>query len=536
MRVRLALVLCILSLSIFASGQVQPCVSGSLANVLGESCSIGNATFTFQNNFSGFHQFADPNGVFHTEPLDTNAIGFVPIVDASKNGFLLITNFDAPTGLTTQLFNEIDATFTYDISVNGAFQVVDETASVQGSATQVNSDNAAAFDQHCFTNQFCIQILPDIGFFSQFGPLGPSSVTQTLGIPGLASNGFFGIPTTELTAFANFGDHAILNSATFLFTVVPQIPIPPLAKLSYQEFQVPGTASTSIGGLNDGGDLVGAYTDPAGATRGFLQDEDGIHDIIVPNAVSTIPNAINNRGDIVGDFSDTFGQFHGFLYRNGTFTTLDFPGAIDTFPLDINDHGVIVGVYQLDAASFHSFRLDDSGFVTIDDPNQHTPTAFSEAFGINNPGDIVGLYLDQDFNSHAFQLRKEVFSEITVPGGFEPSGADISDAQTILGTYQDLDVFTHGFVEEGATFRTVDFPNSAGTFPFQINLSGEIVGEYFDDSGNLHSFVAERQPDDGKTEQPQRPSHHTTLFRKCTAHDGPQVRKNLKNMYSCPAN
>src|SRR6185437_1253510 len=158
MRIRLAFLVCALVMPVFAAGQVQPCVSGSLANVLGQSCSIGNATFSFQNNFNGFHVFTDPHGVGQTDVADPNTIGFVPIVDGPKAGFRLITNFEASTSLPTQSFDETDVEFSYDISVNGAFEIVDETASVQGTATQVNSDDAAAFDQHCFTNQFCLQM------------------------------------------------------------------------------------------------------------------------------------------------------------------------------------------------------------------------------------------------------------------------------------------------------------------------------------------------------------------------------------------
>ena len=58
-----------------------------------------------------------------------------------------------------------------------------------------------------------------------------------------------------------------------------------------------------------------------------------------------VPLGINNAGQIVGAYSDRSGT-HGFLLDvNGSYTTLDVPGAIATDPFGINDVGQIVGNY-----------------------------------------------------------------------------------------------------------------------------------------------------------------------------------------------
>src|SRR5580698_8809106 len=74
--------------------QAPPCPSGTLANVLGTSCTIGNATFIFQSSFNGFHQFDDATNTLQTIFLTPDAVGFVPVVFGTQSGFRLITNFN----------------------------------------------------------------------------------------------------------------------------------------------------------------------------------------------------------------------------------------------------------------------------------------------------------------------------------------------------------------------------------------------------------------------------------------------------------
>jgi|GEM_PF-7024138 len=49
-----------------------------------------------------------------------------------------------------------------------------------------------------------------------------------------------------------------------------------------------------------------------------------------PGASATFAEGINNGGQIVGEFTDASGN-HGFLYSAGAFNTLNYPGASTTF-------------------------------------------------------------------------------------------------------------------------------------------------------------------------------------------------------------
>jgi uncharacterized membrane protein len=69
------------------------------------------------------------------------------------------------------------------------------------------------------------------------------------------------------------------------------------------------------------------------------------------------------------------------------FTQIDVPGAQITQALGINDSGQIVGLF-VDATGLHGFLRDtDGSFTPIDVPGADR----TEAHGINDSGQIVGV-------------------------------------------------------------------------------------------------------------------------------------------------
>src|SRR5262249_6402908 len=94
------------------------------------------------------------------------------------------------------------------------------------------------------------------------------------------------------------------------------------------------------------------------------------------------------------------GKAHGFLDTRGAFTTLDDPlGARGTFALGINEPGQVVG-YYLDANGVqHGFLFSGGAYTTIDDPQGVRGTV---AQGISDNGQIAGYYLDSSGVQHGF--------------------------------------------------------------------------------------------------------------------------------------
>jgi probable HAF family extracellular repeat protein len=209
-----------------------------------------------------------------------------------------------------------------------------------------------------------------------------------------------------------------------------------------QFFAVPGSVSTSAYGMNNTGEVVGAYFYADGLRHGYKKDRFGYRGLDFPGALHTVLRDINDAGTIVGYYLNDDGFPHGFMFKNGRFTTIDFPGSTDTFPEKINSGGVIVGMYDLTQPITHGFLFDGRRYQAVDSPlGQQT-----EAASINDGGTIAG-------NS---------WSSLTGP--------------------------QHGFLQTRNVFTQFDFPDQTLTFLTSINSFGDLGGFYLD-SGLVTPFV-----------------------------------------------
>src|SRR4051812_20805017 len=91
--------------------------------------------------------------------------------------------------------------------------------------------------------------------------------------------------------------------------------------------------------------VAGSYRDSAGATHGFIRDEQGqFATFDLPGSVSIQTSWFGHAGSIFGyygDSSDAY-SYHGFVReRDGTVVTFDVPGALGTFAHSSNAPGVI---------------------------------------------------------------------------------------------------------------------------------------------------------------------------------------------------
>jgi probable HAF family extracellular repeat protein len=166
-----------------------------------------------------------------------------------------------------------------------------------------------------------------------------------------------------------------------------------------------------------------------------------------------------------------------------SFTTIDVPGANGiTAASGINDNGQIVGYFR-DALAFHGFLDTGDSFTTLDGPDECFGL-FTEAYGINNIGQIVGIESTSAVNNDGFVYTDGNFTIFDVPGAGDTVVRGINDSGQIVGYFN----FGHGFVDTGGIFTTIDVPGATGTPAYGINNSGQIVGSFGDASG-VHGFV-----------------------------------------------
>lgn len=105
-------------------------------------------------------------------------------------------------------------------------------------------------------------------------------------------------------------------------------------------------------------------------TRGFKRNADGVFErpIDDPNAqppVFTIATGINDSGVVSGYYSNySVGNYPGFLRHNGVFTDYSVPSSKDTNILGLNNKGDIVGLFTDANGSWYGFATIN-GVVSI---------------------------------------------------------------------------------------------------------------------------------------------------------------------------
>lgn len=207
-------------------------------------------------------------------------------------------------------------------------------------------------------------------------------------------------------------------------------------------------------------------------------------------ATETDSYGVNNFGTIAGDFVDSSGIQHGMLLGKKTvFATLDYSkcqSAIAVYA--VNKSCTAVGWCTSSTGAPIAFTWSKGKFTDINFPNG----AGTEATGINDKGDVVGLYFDSAGVQHGF-LKKAggSYQSIDVPGDTSADAYGINNAGhiavyafTSAGDYD-------SYLYNGTTFKSIKDPNAGplGTVVHAPNNKGDIAGTYFDSSNFAVGFL-----------------------------------------------
>lgn len=172
------------------------------------------------------------------------------------------------------------------------------------------------------------------------------------------------------------------------------------------------------------------------------------------------------------------------------FKSFQNPGATITRVFGLNGRGELVGADNT-LPGRHAFLVNRSDYFVLD-PSGVLSTDTSFARGINNVGDVVGGYFDDDGNEHGFLLHHGVLTTLDVPfsGSVGTQLNSLNDSGTIVGVWVDTAFTAHGFVYHQGTFARLDYPGALDTSPFAINARGDIVGNWDADQSTVgHGFV-----------------------------------------------
>jgi probable HAF family extracellular repeat protein len=206
----------------------------------------------------------------------------------------------------------------------------------------------------------------------------------------------------------------------------------------------------------------------------------------LPGDSSSVAWGINQRGDVVGWSSGPNGN-HAFVFTDagGMMALPGLPDKPSTIARRINDAGDIVGTADAGGTDLgHAVRWRGGA---IKDLGTLAAGAYSEGWGINNFGDVVGeSYTDGGSFSgvHAFLYTDANGLVDLTPTSDTGRARDINDAGQVTGYKTALGGY-HAFRwTSGVSEDLGVLPGFAHSFGFAIEGSGRVAGSSVTGSGN----------------------------------------------------
>jgi hypothetical protein len=118
--------------------------------------------------------------------------------------------------------------------------------------------------------------------------------------------------------------------------------------------------------------------------------------IVTPGLSVSRLRGVNDSMDVAGYYQDDGGELHGFLLTDGTVSTVDYPGAEGTIVYGINNAGEMAGIWGDRNDNPHAFVYDAaSGFKSIIEKGSDNGK-YAVSYGLNNEGLVAVNFVAAD--------------------------------------------------------------------------------------------------------------------------------------------
>jgi probable HAF family extracellular repeat protein len=246
-----------------------------------------------------------------------------------------------------------------------------------------------------------------------------------------------------------------------------------------------GFAGTTVVGINNNEEIVGAYYDAENNEHGFSYQAGAFSPPINGGETWTNAAGVTDSGVIVGStylnpritydavgYVDDGGMISGFGSPNTEIERISSDGAY------------IVGYHFIaSTTTYQSFLYSGGAFTALQDPSLTSIVAL----GVNTSGQIVGL-AKTGTSTHGFVYKDGAFTLLDFPGASSTYAEGINDSGFIVGSYTNASGY-HGFLYNAGNFNSFDIPGAILLAASGINNSGVVVGSYWDAQRVLHGFL-----------------------------------------------
>jgi hypothetical protein len=200
---------------------------------------------------------------------------------------------------------------------------------------------------------------------------------------------------------------------------------------------------------------------------------------------------VNDYGTVVGQTNFGNGvspQYKAFVHYASGGTTYWVPsGAVQSAFGDRNNSGTTVGWYTDSSNKYHPVQLTGSAVTPIPPPYHAMPD------GINKYNTVVGSYLDDNRNWHAYKRYGDGKTiHLNFPGATATIAHGSNDSGVIVGTYSLSGPAAYGFIYHNGEWAKVQYPKTPeATELMGISNKGVIAGNGIDGQGGALAFIYE---------------------------------------------
>ncbi|MGA9965609.1 MAG: hypothetical protein WBQ10_10445 [Terriglobales bacterium] len=204
-------------------------------------------------------------------------------------------------------------------------------------------------------------------------------------------------------------------------------------------------AAIAFYGINSAGAAAGFCTSTkTGLFTGFVYSAGKFTAINFPKSNGTQAIGINDAGDVVGAYLDSASVQHGFVKKGSKYTSIDVTGDTTPYAWAINNSGQIVVFAINSAGGYDSFVYNGKTFKKIADPNASTTGTIARS--LNNKGDVVGAYFNSASDEIGFLFHRGKYFDVIDPKASTETKPDgVNDTLEMVGRYLNSASATLGF-------------------------------------------------------------------------------------------